>query len=103
MHRTCTTHHSVRFGVWKNKVRNLAFYAIGFSKVGTEDVFDDSGDLKKNENGSLLKTLNAANEITDQENSDFFVSEAEGDPDCPSKGYSSIEHALNALRQGKVS
>jgi len=89
--------------VWKNKVRNLAFYAIGFSKVGTEDVFDDSGDLKKNENGSLLKTLNAANEITDQENSDFFVSEAEGDPDCPSKGYSSIEHALNALRQGKVS
>lgn len=83
-------------------MRNLAFYAIGFSKVGTEDVFDDSGDLKENENGSLLKTLNAEKEIK-QETDDFFVSEAEGDPDCPSKGYSSIEHALNALHQGKVS
>ncbi|AES67572.2 putative GTP cyclohydrolase II [Medicago truncatula] len=100
LHRSCTTHHSARFGLWNNKVRNLAFYAIGFSKVGTEDVFDDSGDLKENENGSLLKTLNAEKEIK-QETDDFFVSEAEGDPDCPSKGYSSIEHALNALHQGK--
>jgi 3,4-dihydroxy 2-butanone 4-phosphate synthase/GTP cyclohydrolase II len=80
--------------LWKNKARNLAFYAIGFSKVGIEDVFDD------NENGSILGTFD--DEIK-QETNDFFVSEAEGDPDCPSKGYSSIEHALNALCQGKVS
>ncbi|KAK2370949.1 bifunctional riboflavin biosynthesis protein RIBA 1, chloroplastic [Trifolium repens] len=97
MHRSCTTHHSVRFGLWKNKARNLAFYAIGFSKVGIEDVFDDN-DLKRNENGSILGTFD--DEIK-QETNDFFVSEAEGDPDCPSKGYSSIEHALNALCQGK--
>ncbi|WJX74373.1 Monofunctional riboflavin biosynthesis protein RIBA 3, chloroplastic [Trifolium repens] len=97
MHRSCTTHHSVRFGLWKNKARNLAFYAIGFSKVGIEDVFDDN-DLKRNENGSILGTFD--DEIK-QETNDFFASEAEGDPDCPSKGYSSIEHALNALCQGK--
>ncbi|XP_045804471.1 monofunctional riboflavin biosynthesis protein RIBA 3, chloroplastic-like isoform X2 [Trifolium pratense] len=97
LHRSCTTHHSARFGLWKNKARNLAFYAIGFSKVGIEDVFDDN-DLKRKENGSILGTFD--DEIK-QDTNDFFVSEAEGDPDCPSKGYSSIEHALNALRQGK--
>lgn len=70
--------------------------------------FDDH--LKGNENGSLLgaldesfpapfETLDA--EIT-PETIDFFVSDAEGDPDCPSPNYSSIEEALNALRQGKV-
>ncbi|CAG7892210.1 unnamed protein product [Brassica rapa] len=32
---------------------------------------------------------------------DFFVSDAEGDPDCPTQGYSSIELALQSLRQGK--
>ncbi|XP_042512760.1 monofunctional riboflavin biosynthesis protein RIBA 3, chloroplastic isoform X2 [Macadamia integrifolia] len=45
-----------------------------------------------------FRTLNA--EIT-PETIDFFVSDAEGDPDCPSKGFSSIDQALNALRQGK--
>lgn len=99
LHRSCTTPHSARFGLWKNNVTNLALYAVGFSKVGVEDMFDDS-DLKRNENGAILGTFDS--EIT-QENNDFFVSEAEGDPDCPSKGYSSIEHALNALREGKVS
>lgn len=39
-------------------------------------------------------------EIT-QETLDFFVSDAEGDPDRPSPGYSSIEQALAALRQEK--
>ncbi|XP_012064968.1 monofunctional riboflavin biosynthesis protein RIBA 3, chloroplastic isoform X2 [Jatropha curcas] len=43
-------------------------------------------------------TLDA--EIT-PETIDFFVSDAEGDPDCPTPGYSSIEQALNTLRQGK--
>lgn len=74
-------------------------------------MFDDSN-LKRNENGSLLGALNnnesssASFETLDAEltpeTTDFFVSDAEGDPDCPSKGYSSIERALNALRQGKV-
>ena len=72
-------------------------------------VFDDSN-LKRNENGSFLGASNESSsapfgtldaEIT-PETTDFFVSDAEGDPDCPSKGHSSIEQALNALRQGKV-
>ncbi|KAG6417965.1 hypothetical protein SASPL_120162 [Salvia splendens] len=36
-----------------------------------------------------------------QETIDFFVSDAEGDPDCPSPGYSPIDQALSALRQQK--
>ncbi|XP_027341847.1 monofunctional riboflavin biosynthesis protein RIBA 3, chloroplastic isoform X2 [Abrus precatorius] len=109
-HRSYATHQSARLGLWKNRVWNSPCCAVGFSAVGVEDVFDDS-DLKRNENGSLLSALNNESssaapfrtldaEIT-PETTDFFVSDAEGDPDCPSKGYSSIEHALNALRQGK--
>ncbi|XP_024975015.1 probable monofunctional riboflavin biosynthesis protein RIBA 3, chloroplastic isoform X2 [Cynara cardunculus var. scolymus] len=39
-------------------------------------------------------------EIT-PETVDFFVSDAEGDPDCPSDGFSSVEDALATLRLGK--
>ncbi|KAL9322840.1 hypothetical protein ACSQ67_010893 [Phaseolus vulgaris] len=109
LHRSYGTHQSARLGLWKNKVWNSACCAVGFSAVGTEDVFDDSN-LKRNENGFLLGALNNESslapfrtldaEIT-PETTDFFVSDAEGDPDCPSKGYSSIELALNALRLGK--
>lgn len=66
------------------------------------NVFDESP-LRGTE-GSLFdsasfETVDA--EIT-PETDDFFVSDAEGDPDCPSQGYSSIEFALQALRKGKV-
>jgi len=37
-----------------------------------------------------------------QETGDFFVSDAEGDPDKPTDGFSSIDQAINALREGKV-
>lgn len=68
------------------------------------------GSLLGNDNGSLLagekelelksfETLNA--EIT-PETIDFFVSDAEGDPDCPSEGFSSIDEAIEALRCGKI-
>lgn len=78
-------------------------------------VRSDSGDLlgksslKGSENGSLLSALDGSAsvpfgtveaEIT-QETIDFFVSDAEGDPDSPSEGYSSIEQAINSLREGK--
>lgn len=107
LHRSYGIQHSARLGLWKNKVWNSTCCAVGFSAVGVED----DSNLKNNENGSLLGALNNESnssapfgtldaEIT-PETTDFFVSDAEGDPDCPSKGYSSIEHALNALRQGK--
>lgn len=68
------------------------------SRNEAENLFDDQTS-KGNENGSLFGTLDA--EIT-PETIDFFVSDADGDPDCPSDGYTSIEQALNTLRQGKV-
>ncbi|KAJ0809247.1 putative GTP cyclohydrolase II [Helianthus annuus] len=40
-------------------------------------------------------------EIT-PETVDFFVSDADGDPDCPSYGFSSVEDALSTLRRGKL-
>lgn len=100
-------------GICLHKLRllNHPCWATGVSTgVGAGNLFDDSF-LKGNENGSLLGafdesasapfgTLDA--EIT-PETIDFFVSDAEGDPDCPSDGYSSIEQALNTLRLGKVS
>lgn len=66
--------------------------------------------MDENENGSLLGAFDESGsapfgtldaEIT-PETIDFFVSDAEGDPDCPTDGFSSIEQALNTLRQGKV-
>lgn len=72
--------------------------AVGFSGTGAGNLSEDRP-LKGNENGSLFGTLDA--EIT-HETTDFFVSDAEGDPDCPSEGYTSVEQALNTLRNGKV-
>ncbi|XP_038706921.1 monofunctional riboflavin biosynthesis protein RIBA 3, chloroplastic isoform X2 [Tripterygium wilfordii] len=83
-------------------------WAIGVSGIGAGNSIDD-GSLNGKQNGSLFGaieesasapfgTLDA--EIT-PETIDFFVSEAEGDPDCPTKDYSSIEDALDTLRQGK--
>lgn len=65
--------------------------------------------LKGRDNGSLSSELDESGvsfgtvsaEIT-QETVDFFVSDTEGDPDCPSEGFCSIDQAINALRQGKV-
>nr|GEW81787.1 monofunctional riboflavin biosynthesis protein RIBA 3, chloroplastic [Tanacetum cinerariifolium] len=33
---------------------------------------------------------------------DFFVSDTDGDPDCPTDGFSSVEDSLATLRLGKV-
>lgn len=102
--------HSTGIGAFRKQWFNPSCWALGLCRNGAENVFDDNS-FKGNENGSLLGaidetasapfgTLDA--EIT-QETIDFFVSDAEGDPDCPSEGYSPIEQALNSLRQGKVS
>lgn len=78
----------------------------------SRNISDEDSFTKENLNGSLFDALSDESsspapfgtleaEIT-QETIDFFVSDAEGDPDCPSPGYSSIEQALTALRQEKV-
>lgn len=109
LHRSFAAPQSVGFGAFLGqRLLNSACWA------GRGDLFGDHILEGQNENGSLLGaslddvsssspppfgTVDA--EIT-PETIDFFVSDAEGDPDCPSEGYSSIEQALNTLRQGKV-
>ncbi|XP_059315202.1 monofunctional riboflavin biosynthesis protein RIBA 3, chloroplastic [Lycium ferocissimum] len=72
---------------------NTTCWATGISG----DSFNENP-FESNKNGSVFETLSA--EIT-PETIDFFVSETEGDPDCPSKGYSSIGEAIAALNEGK--
>ncbi|KAG9149893.1 hypothetical protein Leryth_020258 [Lithospermum erythrorhizon] len=71
---------------------------IGWA-IGLSGDISDESPLKGLENGSAFYGMVNA-EITPETDA-FFVSDAEGDPDCPSKGYSSIEQALSTLRQGK--
>ncbi|KAG8387791.1 hypothetical protein BUALT_Bualt02G0057900 [Buddleja alternifolia] len=97
---------SVGLGISRNKPWKLTpCWAVGLSSGNISD--DENIFNIHNLNGSLFddesspapfKTLEA--EIT-QETIDFFVSDAEGDPDRPSPGYASIEQALAALRQKK--
>ncbi|CAN1847025.1 Monofunctional riboflavin biosynthesis protein RIBA 3, chloroplastic [Linum perenne] len=71
--------------------RNRACWAVPAAGPQNGAASDDT-------NSTPFGTVNA--EITG-DTIDFFVSDAEGDPDCPTTGYSSIELALNTLRQGK--
>ncbi|CAI0475150.1 unnamed protein product [Linum tenue] len=99
--------HPLPSGAAAAQPRNRASFAtsIAVHRVGAGEL-PDSDDCR-NQNGYALKdetdsapfgTVSA--EIT-SETIDFFVSDAEGDPDCPTPGYSSIDHALHILRQGK--
>ncbi|KAJ6995309.1 hypothetical protein NC653_017938 [Populus alba x Populus x berolinensis] len=92
------------FSWYKNKSRPVQMSPTCWA-TGVGSASDESF-LKGSENGSLLGafdesasapfvTLEA--EIT-PETIDFFVSDADGDPDCPTEGYSSIEQALHTLR-----
>ncbi|KAM1148891.1 hypothetical protein ACFX2B_029248 [Malus domestica] len=105
---------AVRQCLFRQRWLNPTCWAIGVSgsSVGAagNNLFGDANYLKGSENGSLLGGLDESAsagpfgtldaEIT-PETVDFFVSDADGDPDCPSDGYSSIEQALNTFRQGK--
>ncbi|GMY10769.1 monofunctional riboflavin biosynthesis protein RIBA 3, chloroplastic isoform X1 [Fagus crenata] len=95
--------------LYKHRLLNRPCWATGVPGIGAGNLSDDSN-LKGSQNGSVLGTFDDESasapfgtldaEIT-PETIDFFVSDAEGDPDCPSEGYFSIEQALNTLRQGK--
>ncbi|KAK9279764.1 hypothetical protein L1049_013446 [Liquidambar formosana] len=104
IHRSFVSPQSVGFGPYRHRWLNSTCWAVGVSG----NLFDESS-LKANENGSLLGTFDESGsapfgtvdaEIT-PETTGFFVSDAEGDPDCPTEGFSSIEQALNTLRHGK--
>ncbi|KAJ9178235.1 hypothetical protein P3X46_010135 [Hevea brasiliensis] len=108
-HRLFAAPNNTGIGLYRHRLFSPTFWGIGVSPgIGARNLSDDSS-LKGSENGSLLSafdesasapfgTLDA--EIT-PETIDFFVSDAAGDPDCPTPGYSSIEQSLNTLREGK--
>nr|GFA40503.1 monofunctional riboflavin biosynthesis protein RIBA 3, chloroplastic [Tanacetum cinerariifolium] len=77
---------------------NTMFPSISpFSENGSVfDVFGTNAGDK--DNSKAFKTVDA--EIT-PETVDFFVSDTDGDPDCPTDGFSSVEDALATLRLGK--
>ncbi|KAK9123549.1 hypothetical protein Sjap_013151 [Stephania japonica] len=90
------------------EVMNHGYGAVCAVRIGDGDQFEGSS-VKGKENGPVLGGLDESStgpfgtldaEIT-QETIDFFVSEAEGDPDRPSEGFASIDQALETLRQGK--
>ncbi|XP_062179922.1 probable monofunctional riboflavin biosynthesis protein RIBA 3, chloroplastic isoform X1 [Phragmites australis] len=96
--------NSIGFAVIRKGCLKLRCYAIG-------DGFGGPGHLNdplNNNNGPVFQGLNGSGasfrtvgaEIT-QETGDFFVSDAEGDPDKPTDGFSSIDQAINALREGR--
>ncbi|XAR59023.1 GTP cyclohydrolase II [Bertholletia excelsa] len=102
--------HVVRFGLQRYRWPNFGCWAVGIPEIEPDNSFDDDNSLKGRENGWVLGGLDDWSspaavgtvdaEIT-PETVDFFVSDAKGDPDCPSEGFSSIDLALNVLRQGK--
>ena len=81
---------------------------MGRGNLGSSES-TEGGSLKGKDNGYFFSDFDGSGvsfgtlsaEIT-HETVDFFVSDAEGDPDRPSEGFSSIDQAINALRQGQV-
>uniref|UniRef100_A0A6N2KUE2 GTP cyclohydrolase II n=1 Tax=Salix viminalis TaxID=40686 RepID=A0A6N2KUE2_SALVM len=92
-----TTSSFQRIGadLFKLRLPSPACWAIGGGSVSDESFLKGTFDETV---PAPFGTIDA--EIT-HETIDFFVSDAEGDPDCPTKGYSSIEQGLNTLREGK--
>lgn len=96
--------HKIRNRPWKFAAVGLS----GFNNISDDDDDDDSSFKKQNSNGSLFDQLTSPAPFTTveaeitQETIDFFVSDAQGDPDSPSSGFSSVEQAITALRQEKV-
>lgn len=97
--------NSIGFAVIKKGCLKLRCYAIG-DELGGPGRF--SKHFIDNSNGPVFQGLDASAgsfrtvgaEIT-QDTGDFFVSDAEGDPDKPTDGFSSIDQAIGALREGK--
>ncbi|KAJ6822503.1 putative monofunctional riboflavin biosynthesis protein RIBA 3, chloroplastic isoform X1 [Iris pallida] len=98
--------HRSFLGIHSKAQSKFGSYAVGRDGVGGAEFLE--GSSKGKDNGSILGRFDGSSisfgtvsaEIT-QETVDFFVSDADGDPDCPSEGYSSIDQAINALREGK--
>ncbi|KAK1286813.1 hypothetical protein QJS10_CPB20g00903 [Acorus calamus] len=107
--RNFTCLHGVGYGLRRRGSLSYGCFAVGGDEIGGGEVID-GGTMKGKDNGSLFDgsvdqsvvssfgTLDA--EIT-TDTVGFFVSDMDGDPDCPSDGFSSIDWGVDALRQGK--
>ncbi|KAJ8499335.1 hypothetical protein OPV22_009887 [Ensete ventricosum] len=106
-HRSFIGIHNLSYGLIKKGWSRLGCRSIGGSGTAGAEWLD-GGSLKGKDNGSVVGGLDGSRsafstlnpEIT-QETVDFFVSDAEGDPDQPSEAFCSIDQAVNALREGK--
>ncbi|KAK1256614.1 hypothetical protein QJS04_geneDACA024453 [Acorus gramineus] len=110
--RNFTYLHGVGYGLRRTGSLSYGCFAVGGDEIGGGEVNQviDGGTMKGKDNGSLFDgsvdqsvvssfgTLDA--EIT-TDTVGFFVSDMEGDPDCPSDGFSSIDRVVDALREGK--
>ncbi|WCJ41175.1 Riboflavin biosynthesis protein RibBA [Euphorbia peplus] len=97
-HRVFAASHGSGNGLWRQKVLSSTWRSTCWAM---RNMFDESDELKSAQNGSVLSSFGSVEAEITGETIDFFVSDAEGDPDSPSPGYSSVEQALNALRQRK--
>ncbi|KAL7597999.1 monofunctional riboflavin biosynthesis protein RIBA 3, chloroplastic [Lactuca sativa] len=108
---TTTTRHTSTYAPPKppplsaHKTLTFTCWALGNDDGGSENGLgfgvsaSDAGELFPTpEISDAFMTVDA--EIT-PDTVNFFVSDAEGDPDCPSDGFSSVEDALTTLREGK--
>ncbi|XP_073150868.1 monofunctional riboflavin biosynthesis protein RIBA 3, chloroplastic isoform X2 [Henckelia pumila] len=87
-----------------NRAWNLSCWAVGLSgNKWDKNSFSINGSLfdSFSDESSPAVSFGAVDAEITQETIDFFVSDAESDPDRPSPGYSSIEQALSSLRQHK--
>ncbi|GAB2286025.1 Monofunctional riboflavin biosynthesis protein RIBA 3, chloroplastic [Dionaea muscipula] len=109
IHRSSVSLRALIYAGHGQRWWKLTGWADGVSGVNADwSSFNEDGAMA-NQNESFSSPLDdtvavpfrtSDAEIT-LETTDFFVSDADGDPDRPTKGYSSIEQALAALSQGK--
>uniref|UniRef100_A0ACD5U1V4 Uncharacterized protein n=2 Tax=Avena sativa TaxID=4498 RepID=A0ACD5U1V4_AVESA len=93
--------NGIGFAVIRKGCLKLRCFAIGDSDRLNDPLMENKNvPVSQGLNGSSASFRTVGAEIT-QETGDFFVSDAEGDPDKPTEGFSSIEDAINSLREGK--
>ncbi|XP_047317769.1 monofunctional riboflavin biosynthesis protein RIBA 3, chloroplastic [Impatiens glandulifera] len=97
LHNTLATPSSHPYLGARNQT--LAFRVQKHRSLSSSICWAVGSNSSGNENGSILPPFRTAVDAEDEIT--FFVSDAEDDPDRPSQGFSSIEQALNALREGK--
>ncbi|CAM6094746.1 unnamed protein product [Calypogeia fissa] len=85
---------------------NCLLGSHGSSSSAKVDGFDANGSVNELEqiagsSGKAPKFKSLASAEIKANTEQFFLSDVDGDPDCPTKGFSSIMEAVESLREGK--